>query len=78
MTTFTEFIESCRITDTPRGNFIDEVKTLIHADALPDVRCWPDLYRFMIGRTTCSNEAIETARKVWRAYLKSNSLEPVS
>jgi hypothetical protein len=78
MKTFAEYLEDCRVTDTPRGKFIDDAKTLIHADAFPEVKCWPDLYRYVIGRPTYSNETMDIARKLWRAHLKSNQLEPVS
>ena len=68
--TFAEFIASRHMTNSPRGNLLADSKTLINAGKFPDVKCWPDLYRFMIGRTA-RPEAIDEARKLWRSYLKA-------
>jgi hypothetical protein len=65
--TFAKFIQSKNITNSPRGDFIADTKTLINASVFPVVESWGDLYRFMIRRRACP-EAIEEARKLWRAY----------
>jgi hypothetical protein len=74
--TFAEFIQSARVTETPRGDFIADAKTLINACVFPAIDSWGDLYGFMMRRRACP-EAIEQARKVWRQYQKSKTLETV-
>ena len=65
--TFKEFIQSARVTNTPRGDFIADAKTLINAGVFPTVDSWCDLYGFMTRRHACP-EAIEEARKAWRQF----------
>lgn len=65
--TFKSYIQSARVTETPRGDFIADCKTLINCNKLPDVQSWSELYGFMWKRGAC-REAIEEARKVWRQY----------
>ena len=64
---FKDFIRSARVTNTPRGDFIADAKTLINAGVFPAVEGWADLYGYM-NRRGSSAEAIKTARKVWREY----------
>jgi hypothetical protein len=78
MKTFAEYISSCRVTDTPRGDFIADTQTLINAGKFPDVKRWRDLYGFMSCRSVRCSEAIELARKVWRQYQKSTVEEVLS
>ena len=73
MTSFADFILSRNVTLSPRGTFIDDVKTLIHAGAFPDVREWADLYRLMYRRHA-SGETITLARSLWREYRKAASV----
>ena len=70
MTTFAQYIDSCRVTENPRGEFIDDIQTLNRAGKFPDVQHWADLYRFVSSRTT-SPETMNTARKLWRKYRMS-------
>ena len=67
--TFKEFIQTAYVTNTPRGAFIADLKTLINAGVVPNgFYGWNDLYSFMAYHHRTSPEAIETARKVWRQY----------
>ncbi len=65
--TFKEYIQSARVTSTPRGDYIADTKTLINAGVFPAVDSWADLYGFMMRRRACP-EAIEEGRKLWRQY----------
>ena len=76
MKTFSDFIKSVRVTNSPRGDFIADTKTLINCGKLPAIKTWGELYHFMSSRHACP-EAIEQARKVWRQYQKSISLEDI-
>ena len=64
---FKDFLQSVRVTSTPRGEFIADAKTLINAGVFPPVDSWSALYRFMSRRGSRA-ETIEIARKVWREY----------
>jgi hypothetical protein len=72
MTTFTHFLQTRNVTNSPRGAFIAEAKTLINADVFPDVRDWVELYRFFCRRGA-SDETITLARALWREYRKLES-----
>lgn len=74
--TFAEFIQSRNITNSPRGDFIADTKTLINCRRFPAVTCWSELYSFMSNRRA-SQEAIAEARKLWRSFQKSHTLEDV-
>jgi hypothetical protein len=77
MKTFSDFIKAARVTETPRGDFIADTKTLINCNKFPDdFKNWGELYHFMISRHACE-PAITEARKVWRQYRKSLTLEDV-
>jgi hypothetical protein len=76
MKPFVEFIRSCRITDSPRGNFLADTKTLISCNKMPTIRCWGQLYGFMSARHA-RPETIAEARKVWKRYQKSISPEDI-
>jgi hypothetical protein len=76
MKTFADYINAARVTDTPRGDLIADTKTLINARVFPDVKTWAELYGFMCQRHACP-EAIAEARKLWRSYQKSLTLEDV-
>jgi hypothetical protein len=67
MQTFTDFIRSRRVTDTPRGDFIEDTKGLIRLNRFPDPKSLPALEWFMVRRHACK-EAITEARKLWREY----------
>lgn len=72
MITFSDFIRARNITNSPRGAFLAEMKTLINAGAVPPVREWPELYRFF-SRQRASDETITIARQLWREYRKLES-----
>jgi hypothetical protein len=78
MRNFAEFIRSRNITDSPRGDFLADCKTLINARKFPDVQTWGDLYCFMRMRNECRPEALAEARKLWRSYQKSFTLEDIT
>jgi hypothetical protein len=65
--TFAEYITSCHVTDTPRGDFIEDARVLIRVGKLPDVQRWSQLEWFLLKRGAC-REAIEEGRKLWRQY----------
>jgi hypothetical protein len=73
---FKDFMRSARVTNSPRGDFIADAKTLINAGAFPAVENWADLYGFM-SRRGSSADKIEEARKLWREY-KSKVTAPES
>jgi hypothetical protein len=68
--TFTDYIKSARVTQTPRGDFIADTKTLINCGKFPDMKTWSELYHFMSMRNA-GGEAINQARRVWRQYHKA-------
>jgi hypothetical protein len=70
--TFTSFIQSCFITNSPRGDFIADAKTLISAGVFPAIDSWGDLYAFMMRRRACP-EAVTEGRKLWAQFRKSQT-----
>jgi hypothetical protein len=68
--TFTEFIQSRRVTDTPRGDFIEDTKGLISLNRFPDPKSLPALEWFMVRRHA-RKKAIREARKLWREYQRN-------
>jgi hypothetical protein len=74
--TFSEFIATRKITNTPRGDFLEDTKTLINCKKFPAVTSWGDLYCFMRGRRAC-DEAIAEGRKLWAQYKKSLNVEDI-
>jgi hypothetical protein len=76
MKTFLQFVDSRRITNTPRGDFLADTKTLMACKKMPEIKVWGDLYAFMSARHACP-PAITEARKVWRQYQKTTSLEDI-
>lgn len=70
--TFTDFLQSRNVTNSPRGEFIAEAKTLINADVIPDIQAWAELYRFLCRRGA-NDETITIARHLWREYRKLES-----
>jgi hypothetical protein len=57
--TFTEFIQSRRITDSPRGDFIEDTKALIGGNRFPDPRSLPVLEWFIVRRHGYSRRNLE-------------------
>ena len=74
---FSDFIAGRRITNTPRGDFIGDTKTLINCKKFPAVTSWGDLYGFMRGRNACP-EAIAEGRKLWALYKKQITVEDIA
>jgi hypothetical protein len=74
--TFAHYIASRHVTHSPRGDFLADSKTLINAGRFPAATCWGDVHRFMSKRNACP-EAISEARKLWRSYQKTLTLEEV-
>jgi hypothetical protein len=72
--TFADYITSCRVTDTPRGDFIEDTRVLIRTGKLPNLRSWDQLQSLMRSRGACS-EAIDEGRKVWRQYESKRDAE---
>lgn len=73
MITFTDFMQTRNVTNTARGAFLAEMKTLINAGAFPPVQQWAELYRFL-NRRRASDETITLARQLWREYRKLESV----
>jgi hypothetical protein len=65
--TFKEFILACRVSDSPRGDFVDDTQTLIRLDRFPNVDSWEDLEFFLLSRSACP-EARTAAKGIWREY----------
>jgi hypothetical protein len=68
--TFASFIQSARVTNSPRGDFISDTKTLIDWGKLPAINSWRDLHSFMFWKRHACPEAIAEGRKLWREYQK--------
>jgi hypothetical protein len=64
--TFHEYIQTRRITDTPRGDFIADAKG---DSKLIEAKSWDQLWTHLYTRGACP-EAIKAARSVWRGYEK--------
>lgn len=69
MITFIDFMQTRNVTNSPRGAFLAEMKTLINAGVFPPVQEWAELYRFL-SRRHASDETITLARQLWREYRK--------
>ncbi|MET4065909.1 hypothetical protein ABID58_000683 [Bradyrhizobium sp. S3.2.6] len=69
---FTAFMQTRNVTNSPRGAFLAEMKTLINAGVFPPAREWSELYRFL-SRRHASDETISLARQLWREYRKLES-----
>jgi hypothetical protein len=67
---FVDFILTLRVYATARGDLVALLKTLINADAFPTIAAWSDLIGLM-RRRNARPEAIDTARKLWREFQKS-------
>jgi hypothetical protein len=61
--TFAQFIAQTRVTDSPRGRLIADLK----AHGCADIECWPALYRAV------RSADIMLARQLWWAYRKSET-----
>jgi hypothetical protein len=67
--TFNEFVVSRRVTDSPRGDFVEDTKMLIRMGKMPDIRKWSELEHIMFKRRACA-EARREARKLWKEYMR--------
>jgi hypothetical protein len=67
--TFSEWLKTARITDTPQGDFIDDARSDSH---FPNVQTWDQLDNYLLSRGAC-REAKEAAKLVWRRYLSRAS-----
>jgi hypothetical protein len=77
MTTFTEFVSSRRITDTPRGDFIEDTRSLISIGQFSEPEGLGDLIFFLRSRQACQ-EAVRQGRKVWHQYARAAAQKPTS
>jgi hypothetical protein len=70
--TFTEYVMSRRVTDTPNGDFVADTQTLIRAGRFEDPKTWRQLEFFMRFRAGVpggvSERTIEAGKRVWRQY----------
>jgi hypothetical protein len=68
---FTNFILTRRVTDTPRGDFVADTKFLIGMGRFPVVvGSWDSLESFLYGRHACPG-AMAAGRQVWREYRRA-------
>jgi len=65
--TFAEYVGTRRVTDSPRGDFIDDSQMLIRCGKFPAVETWPVLESFLVFRGA-GPDTIRQARVVWRAF----------
>lgn len=65
--TFKEFLETRRITDNPRGDFI---KDALSDSRLPDAQTWSvlDMYLSRKDTNVTREIVVKTARKLWLDY----------
>jgi len=65
--TFYEFILSRKASDTPRGDFVGDVKR--DRDFPKDVADWDRLHLYLSMKAGSNAEAVlKAAKPVWRAY----------
>jgi len=62
---FRDFIRTCRVTDTPRGDFIADAR----ADPrLPDAKRWSELETYLRLQADACPEAIRQAKRLWKEF----------
>ena len=72
---FLEFVASRRITNTPRGDFIADTRTLIKIGKVEaEFKTWSDLETFLLMRRACHG-AIRAGRGLWREYRRMRETE---
>jgi hypothetical protein len=70
--TFAKFIMSRHVTDTPRGDFIDDSRLLIKLDKLPAIQKRSELDAFLWGRGAAP-VAVLAGRKLWGEYKRARN-----
>jgi hypothetical protein len=69
--TFKAWLMERRVTDTPRGDFILDMRT----DArFPEGRSWDEIRQHLLLRGACP-EAVKVARRLWREFDKVRAKE---
>lgn len=66
---FKEFVISRRKTDSPRGDFVEDCKSLIKLGKMPNFHSLGALVEFIRWRHACP-EALREARKLWKEYTR--------
>jgi hypothetical protein len=64
MLDFQAFIQTARVSNDPRGDFIGDAKS---DDELPNATTWDDLESYLRRQRAC-DEAIAAGREVWEEF----------
>lgn len=62
---FKAYVLGRRITDTPAGDFVSDVRRDPH---FPDPQTWSELERYLRLRSVCDDAVLAAAKSVWNAY----------
>jgi hypothetical protein len=71
---FRDYVLTHSPEDSPAGDFIMDSKH--PSQKFPDVKSWGELENWLYAQSACS-EAIESARVVWKRYLRAKNPIPV-
>lgn len=65
---FAEYILYCRVvSDTERGDLVEDMQRLIRAGKMPAVKTWRELECFIVGAGGCSH-VVAVARAIWADF----------
>ena len=70
--TFTEYLMKQKITDNPRGDFIEDFQYEVgrhqrKKENFPNLTTWDDLQEYLKRNNACDG-ALEAAKEVWQEY----------
>jgi hypothetical protein len=71
---FADYILSCRVADSARGDFVKGAQALIRAGKMPRVRTWRELECFILGAGGCPH-VVEAARSIWIEFERERASE---
>ena len=63
--TFSDYLATRRITDTPQGDFVKDARS---DQAMAHITSWTELRDHLDSLFWCSSDAVKAARQVWRGY----------
>jgi hypothetical protein len=72
---FREWVRSRRVTDTPRGDFVEDSRV---ARDFPDVDSWDEMESYLLFRRRACQEAMAEGKRLWREYQRAVSASPAS
>jgi hypothetical protein len=61
---FNEFILTCFVTDSERGDFVKSAQALIRAGKMPRITRWRELECYILGAGGCGH-VVAAARQTW-------------